>query len=614
MTEKHLSITWICVGTAAVSLSLGAEILAGARARMFAQHSTVTFANDVAPILFEACVSCHRPDGSAPFTLLSYEDAKKHADRIAAVTRDRVMPPWMPEPGYGTFADERRLTEEQIRTFREWVDGGAIEGDIGNLPPLPEWSGRWRLGEPDLVIQTLPYDLRATGDDMYRNFVLPVPITESKYVKAWEFLPGNTRVVHHATMEFDPTTTSRHMDSQDHDPGYEGLISHSVMRPDGYFLDWGPGHTPYVAPEGMAWPLHPGTDLVMMLHLRPSGTPETVQATIGLYFSDQAPSITPTIIRLTRQHLDIPPGETQYIVTDSFTLDVDVDVYTVQPHAHYLAREVKGYATLPDGTRKWLIYISDWNFDWQGVYRYENPEFLPMGTTITMEYTYDNSADNPRNPHTPPQRVTYGQRTTDEMAELWLQVVTRRDADRPMLANAVSRKVALEGIRGYEMMIESDPTNVALHNDVALLHAQLGNLDRTEAHFRAVLRIQPTSAPAHHNVGTVLLMQARADEAAAYFRQALTLAPGYARAHHSLAVVLQGQGRLAEAIEHHTHAVTLEPENADWHYHLALALRADGRLTEAIPHFRRTLELDSTRKAVESELADVERESQGHRH
>src|SRR4029453_2845722 len=151
----------------------------------------------------------------------------------------------------------------------------------------------------------------------------------------------------------------------DPEPGYEGLIAHSVTSPDGFFLDWGPGHSPYVAPDGMAWPLRPGTDLVMMLHLRPSGRIEALQGTLGLYFSKEPPVHTPTLLRLTRQNLDIPAGESRYPVIDSVTLPVDVDVYTVQPHAHYLAREMRGAAHLPNGETKPLILIKQWDFDWQ---------------------------------------------------------------------------------------------------------------------------------------------------------------------------------------------------------------------------------------------------------
>jgi tetratricopeptide (TPR) repeat protein len=319
----------------------------------------------------------------------------------------------------------------------------------------------------------------------------------------------------------------------------------------------------------MAWPLRPGTDLVMMLHLRPSGRVETLQGTLGLYFSKEPPTRTPTLVRLTRQNLDIPAGQSRYPVIDSVTLPVDVDVYTVQPHAHYLAREVKGFANLPDGTQRALIYIRDWNFDWQGVYRYVSPVRLPAGTTIRMEYVYDNSTANPRNPHSPPRRVTYGQRTTDEMAELWFQVVTRSAADRAALTSHMQAHVFREEIVGHEKMLESDPHNTALHNGVALLQAATGNLDRAAAHFAEALRENPNSPSAHYNVGMTLLLRGRHDEAGDYFVKALSLDPNYAQGHDGLGQVRQRQGNTKEALQHFREAVRLAPANADAQRHLS---------------------------------------------
>ena len=211
-----------------------------------AQRSPLTFTKDVAPIVFSSCASCHRPEGVAPFPLLTYQDVKSHAAEIVAATRDRVMPPWKPEPGYGQFAGERRLTDDQIATLRAWFEGGAVEGDPALLPAPPTWSGEWVLGKPDLVLQTPAYTLRATGGDVYRNFVLPIGTNQTRYVRAWQFLAGNAHVVHHATMQLDPTGSSRRLDAQDPEPGYEGLIPHSVGSPEGFFLGWLPGHTPYI--------------------------------------------------------------------------------------------------------------------------------------------------------------------------------------------------------------------------------------------------------------------------------------------------------------------------------------------------------------------------------
>jgi tetratricopeptide (TPR) repeat protein/mono/diheme cytochrome c family protein len=612
---------WGVIAASATALAVGASSAersplgrafggapGGTRSVAHAQQPAVTFTNDVAPIVFRACAPCHRPAGAAPFPLLTYEDVKSRAAEIVAATRDRVMPPWKPEPGYGEFADERRLTDGQVATLRAWFETGAVEGDRALLPPLPKWSGEWALGEPDLVLQTASYTLRATGEDVYRNFVVPIGGPPGRYVRAWQFLAGNARVVHHATMQFDPTGSSRRLDAQDPAPGYEGLIPHSVGSPEGFFLGWLPGHTPYIAPDGMAWPLPTPSDLVMMLHLRPSGKEEKVQASLGLYFSDGPPRLTPVLIRLTRQHLDIPAGEPRYVVSDAFALNADVDLYTVQPHAHHLAREVKSFATLPDGTRKWLIYIRRWDFEWQGVFRYAHPEFLPAGTTITMEYTYDNSADNPHNPHRPPQRVTYGERTTDEMAELWLQAVPRHPADVPRLARTVHERIVREEIVGLEKRLEADPDNAALHDDVALLHAETGRLDRTAAHFAETLRLKPGSAAAHYNLGNVLFQQGRRSEAIDHLRAAVALKADYALAHDGLGVALYNEGKLAEAVEHYQRAVALDRGSLDAHLHLAVALRRLGRLADAVPHYRQVLQIDPNRQDVKTDLAEVERQ------
>jgi len=570
MTGRQAAVT--IVVTAASALLIGWAPFERESTSVSAQRSQVTFTRDVAPLLFHACASCHRPEGIAPFPLLTYGDAKSHAAGIVEATRDRVMPPWKPEPGYGEFLDERRLTVDQIATLHRWVEDGLIEGDPALLPRPPTWSGQWQLGTPDLVIETPLYTLGTSGDDVYRNFVLPIETSTSRYIRAWEFLPGSG-AVHHATMQFDPTRSSRRLDEQDPAPGYEGLVPHSAMSPDGYFLGWLPGLIANVAPRGMAWPLPPGADLILMLHLKPTGRPEAIQAKLGLHFSADPPQLQPTLLRMTRQHMDIPAGERRYVVTDSFKLDVDADLYTIQPHAHLLATEVKSYATLPDGTRKWLIYIREWDFNWQSVFRYARPEFLPAGTTISFEITYDNSADNRHNPHRPPRHVTYGQHTTDEMAELWLQLVTRNPADRVKLARAAREQIVREEIVGVEKRLETDPGNSALHDDVALLHAEAGHLDRTVEHFAQTVRLRPDSAAAHYNLGNALFRQGRHAESIEHLRRALALDPAYALAHDGLGVALYSQGQIAEATEHYRRAVQLDPRNVDARSHLAIALR-----------------------------------------
>ena len=396
-------------GIALVMLVLRGSAPEPSRAAGGAPAGPVTFARDVAPILFDRCGICHHPGGTAPFSLLTYPAARQRATLVAAVTRSRVMPPWKSEPGYGEFIGHRHLSDAEIGVIQQWLADGAPEGDRRDLPAAPQWTDGWQLGTPDLIV-TLPrpYVLQPDGSDVSRVFVLPLPVGSMRYVRGLEFRPGNQRVVHHANIRIDRTPASRQLDDQDPAPGYDGVLSHSAVYPDGHFLGWTPGQVAPLLPKGLAWRLAPGSDLVVEVHMKPSGKTERVEPSIGLYFGDDPPERTPAMLRLGRQSIDITPGEKHYTITDSFVLPVDVEVQAVQPHAHYRAREVTGVATLPDGTTKWLIFIKDWDVRWQHVYRYVTPFALPHGTTLAVRYTYDNSADNPRNPEQPPRRVQWG--------------------------------------------------------------------------------------------------------------------------------------------------------------------------------------------------------------
>ncbi|HEV3061943.1 MAG TPA: hypothetical protein VGY48_27080 [Vicinamibacterales bacterium] len=551
--------------------------------------ATVTFTRDIAPLVFEHCASCHRP-GAAAFSLLTYDEVRPRARQIAQATKSRYMPPWKPEPGHGDFVGVRRLSDAEIDTFQRWVADGAHEGDRAALPLTPAWTSGWRLGEPDLVV-SMPqaFTLPASGNDVYRNFVIPIPLNTKRYVKAWEFRPGNPRVVHHATMQIDATGLSKRIDTSGTEPGYEGLVPPTVRTPDGFFLDWGPGHTPFRAAEGIAWPLEPGSDLVLMLHLRPDGQREPVQASVGLYLTDEPPTHVPVMMRLNREDLNVAPGDSNYVVEDSYTVPVDVDVYTVQPHAHYLAREVEGIARLPDGRIEPLISITNWDFDWQDVYQYARPLFLPRGTTVTMRWRYDNSGGNRRNPNQPVRRVTYGQRTSDEMSELWFQAVPRRAADRDPLARSIRAKVLPEEIKGLEMMLAAQPDNVALHDDAALLYVEAGDLERSAVHFAESVRLRPASPAAHFNLGTAFLGRGMRDEAARQFRQALDLDVSYARAHRSLALVFQQEDRLDAAALEYGEALRWDSSDPEAHFSLGLVLASQHKSEDAIAHFRRSL-------------------------
>jgi tetratricopeptide (TPR) repeat protein len=584
-----MRLALVFAAVSAIGMTLGT-----ARAAEPAPTPPVTFTKDIAPIMFARCGQCHHSGGTAPFGLVRYSEVRQRATLIAAVTKSRFMPPWKAEAGFGgEFVGQHPLTTSEIDLIQAWVDQGSLEGEPRDLPPAPQWSDTWQLGKPDLIV-TLPrpYTLRASGTDVFRTFVIPVPVSGTRFVRGVEFRPGNPKVVHHANILIDPTPASRQLDEQDPEPGYEGLVALSAAYPDGHFLAWTPGQVTPLLPKGLAWRLEPGTDLVVETHMQPSGKPELVQPSIGLFFGSDPPERTPYMVRLSRQSIDIPAGEKAYTIADSYVLPVDVEVQAVQPHAHYRAREIRGWATLPDGTRKWLIYIKDWDFRWQHVYRYVEPFALPRGTTVAMQYTYDNSAENPRNPQQPPGRATWGQRTADEMGDLWIQVLTRDNEDRATLSRDFRPKVEAEDTIGYETLIRADPGQARLHDDVAQLYLMLGRPGEAAAHFRSSVSLEPESAAAHFNLGTALSAAGKLNEAIEQYRQALQINPDYALAHNNLGNALVAEGKLDEAIGEYQDALRSNPNNVEAHSNLGDILLQRGNPDEALRHLGEALRID----------------------
>jgi mono/diheme cytochrome c family protein len=316
----------------------------------------VTFNKDVAPIIFRSCATCHRPGEAGPFPLLTYADGKKHARQIVAVTHSRFMPPWLPAPGELKFAGEMRLSDHELALIQQWVEQGTLEGNPADLPAQPQFVSGWQLGKPDLIVRAQkPFRLPATGTDTYWNFILPIPVQQTRWVKAVEILPGDKRLVHHANILVDRMRSAR---AKEKEPGtgFGGMdlrIESEAFDPDSHFLFWKPGTVPTVEPDGMALRIDPGNDLVLNTHLQPSGKPELIQPTIGLYFTDKPATLYPMLLEMENDAaLKIPPGVGDFLVSDDFTLPIDVDLLAIYPHAHYLGRDLQATATLPGGEKK----------------------------------------------------------------------------------------------------------------------------------------------------------------------------------------------------------------------------------------------------------------------
>jgi mono/diheme cytochrome c family protein len=456
MLASALSAGALLVGALLASgTSLPSQQLMPPPATMPAVTQQVCFTRDVAPILYANCVSCHHVGEAGPFPLVTYKDAAKHADLIAQVTQQKLMPPWKAEEGYGHFKNERHLTAEQIATLGEWAAQKAPEGDSSLLPPAPDFAseGEWQLGKPDLVVKVpQPFNVYAAGPDVFRCFIVPLNLNHDEFVTAVEFRPSDRRVVHHALLFLDDRGRANTAEAswhklhpEDTQIGYTHFGGPGFL-PTGGLGGWAPGATPSFLPDGVARYLAAGSNLVIQTHFHPTGKPETEQSTVAIYFAKKPPEHIVQPMLLGNRHLDIPAGQKDYVATDSLVIPANLSLIGITPHAHLICRQMDVWATLPNikpaanadtpDARIPLIRINDWDFNWQGQYRYAEPVHLLKGTTLHMRYTYDNSADNERNPNSPPKHIGFGEQTTDEMAFCFLEVIPDDRADVPAIRRA----------------------------------------------------------------------------------------------------------------------------------------------------------------------------------
>ena len=550
----------------------------------------VTYA-DVAPVLARHCTECHRPGGSGPFSLTRFADVRRRATLIVDATRRRYMPPWMPDDSKGAsaaFARARRLSDAELALIGRWAEDGFPEGPRSDDPGPPTRSEGWRLGPPDLIVSAEPYALQPEGGDVFRTFVARVPTTVTRYVRAFEFRAGTGGTVHHANIKVDRTESSRSLDVAEPGPGYDGAGGRNAAFPDGHFLGWTPGQSPRRALEGLTWSLPPAADMVFELHMMPTGRSEVVQASIGLYFSDEPPLRLPVMVRLGRQDIDIAAGQGDYVSEDSYALPVAATVLALQPHAHRLATTMRAWATLPDGSTRPLITIPRWNMSWQDTYELEPPLRLPAGSRLSMSFAYDNSGANPGGP-SPSQRVTFGQTTRSEMGDLWVQVMPDTTQDRTRLFDDVSRMMLQADIAGVETMLAAGPDDARLRTDLAFCYVEAGRVSEAIEQLRQATRLTPDSAPTHHDLATLLLRQRRFDEARGELHAAIRLRPDFYEAYVNLGVSDFAQGRIASAIDWYERSLAIAADNPTAHYNLGIAYDALGDIARATHHHERAV-------------------------
>lgn len=439
-----------------------------------AKMGEVTYSGHIASILQKNCQQCHRPNQVGPFSLLSYDDAVTWATEINEYTRARLMPPWKAAPGYGQFKDDRSLSDEEIAQIDRWVKEGTPEGDPAATPAVPDFDDEWMMGKPDIVV-AMPgeYTVGAEGEDDYRHFVVPTNFDEDLYIQGVDVQPGNRQTVHHVIVYVDTSGKARELDAEDPGLGYT-RFGGTGFRPVAMLGGWAPGQMPQMSPEGTGAFLPKGADIVLQVHYYRTGVEEVDQTRCGLYFSKHPTPIKIDTEAAINREFEIEPGNSRYEVSAKWQADEDLYVFSVYPHMHLLGKEMKVFATLPDGTVVPMIWIKDWDFNWQGGYQFAELQFFPKGTIVEAIAYYDNSIGNPNNPHADPKPIRWGEKTTDEMCIAFMSVFPKAAYDA--LKSDALKGDALKGdtIKGDTIKGDAARLDTSPDDDVASIDANEG--------------------------------------------------------------------------------------------------------------------------------------------
>lgn len=411
--------------------------------------SELTFSSDVAPILYEKCVSCHHPGDIAPMSLLTYKDARPWASAIRQAVLTKRMPPWHADPHYGSFENDPSLSQAEIDVIRTWVEQGAKEGDSKDLPAVPAFVEGWRIGRPDLVF-SMPteYTVKADAPDDYEDFTVPTNLREDVWITAVELKPGNRRVVHHAHAYVTPPKspqsgavstpslfdrftfkegTVRHIrpgvpviDDACRYIGEGGLPDQKFHEEAEELTTFVPGRAPEIYPTGYARLIPAGSTLTFQIHYaKGTGKDEKDRTSVGFILAKDAPRKVLHRLDMDAYLFQIPAGAPNHEVTFCYDFKENARLLAFTPHMHLRGKDMKWELMRPDAEKEILLSIPRYDFNWQIEYKLKDPVSAPKGSRLIVTAHFDNSVNNPFNPD-PNKTIRWGEPTREEMAASWV--------------------------------------------------------------------------------------------------------------------------------------------------------------------------------------------------
>ena len=515
-------------------------------------------------IIINKCSSCHMKGGSAPFSLTSYEEIKKRGSAIAKVTASRYMPPWLPEKTAHSFVGDKSLTKSEIKTISEWYESGMIESPSG-IGPLISTNSLvgWKLGQPDLVLEmNSTFEMPAESGDVYRHFVVPSGMKVDRYVKGFDFKPDNKSIVHHAFIKIDRTNSSRKLDEATGEAGFDGMSADCMaVMPRGHFTSWQQGREPKFTEEGVSWLLPASSDVVFQLHLKSTGKKERIKSKIGLYFTDKKPTKYFRKINLTRRNFRIPANERAYGLKESFTLDEPAYLRAVMPHAHYLGRTIDAKIVYPDGRVEDVLHIPNWDPAWQSEYVFKEPIPLPEGATLIGTISYDNSADNTRNPNPKSREVTYGTQANDEMFELAFQLFVDQKNQLDKISRHIDEYNKRVLLNATKFQLEQDPNNADEWCFLGQVYLSTSELALAHASLKKSIELDPNNSKAFYYLGIYYRYNKDLSKAEQFFLKTLQLDSDNAKAHGNLGIIYIEKKQYHQSKKHFQFALEINPSD-----------------------------------------------------